>query len=218
AQDHKRIFDGDRGPNTGGMGAYSPVPLVDDDLVERVMSEAIEPTLAALVKRGIEYRGVLYAGLMLTPEGPKMLEYNCRFGDPEAQAVVPRLTCDLADLLAEAADGSLATTPTVSADAAVTVVLATERYPEGPYRVGDRIQGLDAAAAVEGVRIFHAGTALDDEGQLITAGGRVLAVTALAPTLTAARRAAYDAAGKITWPGMQYRHDIASQAAKEART
>ena len=215
AQDHKRIFDGDRGPNTGGMGAFSPVPALDDDLVERVMSEAVEPTLAALEKRGIDYRGVLYAGLMLTPDGPKVLEYNCRFGDPEAQAVLPRLTSDLAELLGEAADGSLRSTPTVSGDAAVTVVLATERYPEGPYRTGDRIQGLDAAAAVEGVTIFHAATARDDEDQLVTAGGRVLNVTALAPTLTAARRRAYDAAGKISWPGMQYRHDIASNASKE---
>jgi len=218
AQDHKRIFDGDRGPNTGGMGAYSPVPVVGDALIGRVMSEAVEPTLAALVKRGIDYRGVLYAGLMLTPDGPKMLEYNCRFGDPEAQAVLPRLTSDLTELLAEAADGSLTTTPAVSGDAAVTVVLATERYPEGPYRVGDRIQGLEQAAAVDGVTIFHAGTARDDEGRLVTAGGRVLAVTALAPTLAAARREAYDAAGMISWPGMQYRHDIASQAAKERRT
>jgi len=216
AQDHKRIFDGDRGPNTGGMGAYSPVAAVDDALVDQVMAEAVEPTLDALVKRGIDYRGVLYAGLMLTPEGPKMLEYNCRFGDPEAQAVLPRLTCDLAGLLGEAADGDIETTPTSAGDAAVTVVLATERYPEGPYRTGDRIQGLDAAEAVEGVVVFHAGTARDAEGQLVTAGGRVLAVTALAPTLSEARRRAYDAVGHITWPGMQYRHDIATAASKEA--
>ena len=218
AQDHKRIFDGDKGPNTGGMGAYSPVPAAGDDLVDRVMDEAVEPTLAALTKRGIDYRGVLYAGLMLTPDGPKMLEYNCRFGDPEAQAVLPRLSCDLADLLAEAADGKLATDPTCNDDAAVTVVLATERYPEGPYRTGDRIEGLDAAGAVEGVTVFHAGTALDAEGRLVTAGGRVLAVTALAPTLGAARSRAYDAVGRISWPGVQYRRDIASTASKEERT
>jgi phosphoribosylamine---glycine ligase len=201
----------------GGMGAYSPVPAADDAVVDLVMERAVEPTLAALAARGIDYRGVLYAGLMLTPEGPKMLEYNCRFGDPEAQVVLPRLTCDLTQLLAEAADGALATEPKVSDDAAVTVVLATERYPEGPYRTGDRIHGLDDAAAVEGVTVFHAGTALDEAGQLVTAGGRVLCITALAPRLAEARRRAYAAAAKISWPGMQYRRDIANHASKEER-
>ncbi|MDZ7677497.1 MAG: phosphoribosylamine--glycine ligase [Acidimicrobiales bacterium] len=208
AQDYKRAFDDDRGPNTGGMGAYSPVPIVDDDLVGTIMDRFVEPTLAVLRDRGIDYRGVLYAGLMLTPEGPKLVEYNVRFGDPEAQVVLPRYAGDLAALLAEAASGELATEPAFVDDAAVTVVAATEGYPTSP-RTGDRIEGIDQAGAMDGISIYGAGVARDDDGHLITAGGRVLSVTALAPTLTEARARAYDAADAISWPGKHARRDIA---------
>ena len=214
AQDFKRIGEADTGPNTGGMGAYSPVPAAPDDLVQAVMADCIEPTISALVARGIDYRGVLYAGLMLTPEGPKMLEYNCRFGDPEAQVVLPRVESDLAALLAEAASGELVTDPKISDDAAVTVVCATEGYPRTP-RTGDPIVGLDAARAVGGVTVYCAGVAPGDEDMLVTAGGRVLAVTGRGATLGAARDCAYEAVSHITWPGMQVRNDIAAVAAGE---
>ena len=169
AQDFKRINDDDEGPNTGGMGAYSPVPMVSDRLVDQVLDQAVEPLVGALRKRGIDYRGVLYAGLILTPDGPRVLEYNVRFGDPETQVLLPRLTEDLTGLLAEAAAGRLRTEPRFSTDASVCVVLASEGYPLAP-RTGDRIDGLDAAAAIAGVSVFHAGTALDDEGCFVTAG------------------------------------------------
>ena len=213
AQDFKRIGDGDAGPNTGGMGAYSPVPAVGDGVVEAVMERAVAPTLEALGRLGAPYRGVLYAGLMLTPTGPKILEYNVRFGDPECQVVVPRLASDLAAHLAEAAAGRLETPLRWRDEAAVTVVLAAEGYPASP-RTGDVIGGLDAAGAVEGVTVFHAGTAADGRpGEVRTAGGRVLNVTALGATLAEARTRAYEAAALISWPGMQYRRDIAAAAA-----
>ena len=213
AQDFKRIGDGDTGPNTGGMGAYSPVPDAGDDMVDRVMVEAVRPTLHALAARGIEYRGILYAGLMLTSEGPKLVEYNVRFGDPECQVVVPRLTTDLGELCRASASGSPLPDVRCTTDAWVTVVLASERYPSSP-RTGDVIEGLDAAGAQPGVVVFHAGTARDGEGRLVTAGGRVLNVTASAPTLGEARDRAYGAAAMISWPGMQLRHDIAASAAE----
>jgi phosphoribosylamine--glycine ligase len=220
AQDFKRMGDGDAGPNTGGMGAYSPVPLVSADVVEEVMAKAVAPTLEALGRRGAPYRGVLYAGIMLTPDGPKILEYNVRFGDPECQVVIPRLASDLAAHLAEAAAGKLETPLQWRDEAAVTVVLASEGYPAAP-RTGDVITGLDAAAEVEGVTVFHAGTAAFDgrpgeagsSGEIRTAGGRVLNVTALGVDLAEARARAYEAAGRISWPGMQYRRDIAAAAA-----
>jgi phosphoribosylamine--glycine ligase len=214
AQDFKRIGDGDSGPNTGGMGAYSPVPIVGPQIVEEVMTKAVAPTLEALGRLGAPYRGVLYAGIMLTPDGPKILEYNVRFGDPECQVVIPRLASDLATHLAEAAAGRLATPLRWRDDAAVTVVLASEGYPASP-RTGDVIEGLEAAAEIEGVTVFHAGTAAVEgrPGAVRTAGGRVLDVTALGPDLVAARARAYEAAGRISWPGMQYRHDIAAVAA-----
>jgi phosphoribosylamine--glycine ligase len=215
AQDFKRIADDDEGPNTGGMGAYSGVPSVDDRVIDGVLDQAVEPLVGALRRRGIDYRGVLYAGIILTPDGPRILEYNVRFGDPETQVVVPRLTEDLTGLLAEAAAGRLRTEPRFSTDAAVCVVLASEGYP-GPPRTGDRIDGLDAAAAVEGVTVFHAGTALDAEGAFVTAGGRVLGVSAMAPTMAEARRRAYAAVDLIGWDGMQYRTDIAAEAAAAA--
>jgi len=209
AQDFKRVGDGDTGPNTGGMGAYSPVPAVDDDLVDQVMARFVEPTLAALRARDIDYRGVLYAGLMLTPEGPKLVEYNARFGDPEAQVVLPRYSGDLAALLAEAASGSIESRPTFIDDAAVTVVCATEGYPV-TSRAGDVVDGIEAAGALDGVIIFGAGVARDPSGQLVTAGGRVLAVTAVAPDLASARARAYEAADLISWPGMYARRDVAA--------
>lgn len=211
AQDFKRIFDADQGPNTGGMGAYSPVPIAGDDLVGQVMDRFVEPTLAALRARDIDYRGVLYAGLMLTPEGPKLVEYNVRFGDPEAQVVLPRYADDLGALLADAASGGLSREPVFVDDAAVNVVAATEGYPASP-RTGDVIEGLAEAAAMEGIRIYGAGVARDDEGRLITAGGRVLSVTALAPSLADARERVYRAVDAISWPGKHCRRDIARSA------
>jgi len=212
AQDFKRIGDGDAGPNTGGMGAYSPVPAVDEDLVADVLQRAVEPTLAELRARDAEYRGVLYAGLMLTPDGPKVLEYNVRFGDPECQVVVPRLASDLAAHCLESASGSPLSPVEFRSDACVTVVLAAEGYPAAP-RTGDVIEGLDAAAAVPDVTVFHAGTKAGADGEVLTAGGRVLDVTAVAPTVAEARARAYEAAELVSWPGVQYRRDIAATAA-----
>ncbi|MSY79759.1 MAG: phosphoribosylamine--glycine ligase, partial [Actinobacteria bacterium] len=195
AQDFKRIEDADQGPNTGGMGAYSPVPFVTDELLNQVMVEFIEPTLAELNARGIDYRGVLYAGLMLTPQGLKMIEYNVRFGDPECQVVVPRLSTDLAELLSQAAAGDLQIVPTFIDDAVVTVVCAAEGYPLAP-RTGDVIYGIEQAESVPGVTVICAGVARDSSGQLVTAGGRVLDVTAVGATLAQARERAYDAVSK----------------------
>ena len=171
ARDHKRVGDGDTGPNTGGMGAYSPLPDVDDDLVEQVRRTVLEPTVAELARRGTRYQGLLYAGLTLTADGPRVLEFNCRFGDPETQVILPRLTTDLADLAWAAAEGTLAGCK-VSWDprACVTVVLASGGYP-GSYRTGLEIEGLAEAAARPGVQLFHAGTALDGAGRARTAGG-----------------------------------------------
>lgn len=208
AQDFKRIGDGDTGPNTGGMGAYSPVPLVDDATVDRVMAGAVAPTLRELQARGIEYRGVLYAGLMLTPDGPKVLEYNVRFGDPECEVVVPRLATDLGELCRASAAGEPLPEVRFVDDACVTVVLASAGYP-GAARTGDPITGIAQAASGDGVLVFHAGTRRED-GALVTAGGRVLAVSALGPTVADARERAYAAADRITWPGRQCRRDIAA--------
>ena len=209
ARDFKRLLDGDRGPNTGGMGAYSPVAEAGADVVAAVMTGAVEPTLAALRARGIDYRGVLYTGLMLTPEGPKVLEYNVRLGDPEAQVVLPRFAGDLAGFLAEAAAGDLRTDPAFVDDACVAVVLAASGYPLSP-RGGDVIEGIAEAEALDGVLVFRAGVASDEAGRPVTAGGRVLDVCALGPTVAEARRRAYGAAGCITFDGMQYRRDIAA--------
>jgi phosphoribosylamine--glycine ligase len=214
AQDFKRVGDRDTGPNTGGMGAYSPVPGVADDVVDHVVRHFLEPTLAELRRRGVDYRGVLYAGLMLTPGGPRLVEYNVRFGDPEAQVVLPRLTTDLAALLAAAAAGDLtqAKPPAFSDDACVTVVLATNGYPVRP-RAGDVIEGIPAAEAT-GATVFCAGVARNDTGELVTAGGRVLAVTGRGPTVASARERAYRAAGCISWPGLHHRTDIALEASR----
>ena len=212
AQDSKRLGDGDAGPNTGGMGAYSPVPAAGPEVVAEVLERAVQPTLDALRARGVDYRGVLYAGLMLTSEGPKVLEFNVRFGDPEAQVVLPRYAGDLAALLAEAAAGRLETAPQFDDRAAVTVVLATEGYPLRP-RTGDVIEGLDEVASLPDVTVFCAGVGRDPDGRWLTAGGRVINVTALGDDLAAARATAYDAVSRISWPGMQYRTDIAASAA-----
>jgi phosphoribosylamine--glycine ligase len=209
AQDFKRVGDGDRGPNTGGMGAYSPVPVAGPTVVDEVMERAVRPTLARLEREGIEYRGVLYAGMMLTPDGPKVIEYNVRFGDPECQVVVPRVTGDFAGMLRSAAAGEPVDVH-FSDEACVTVVLAAEGYPATP-RAGDPIDGLDAAARVPGVTVFHAGTRRDGD-RLVTAGGRVLDVTAVGPDLATARARAYEAAERIRWSGVQFRRDIAALA------
>jgi phosphoribosylamine--glycine ligase len=209
AQDFKRLGDGDAGPNTGGMGAYSPVPVATEAVVGSLMADAVEPTLAALRGRGIDYRGVLYCGLMFTPSGPRVLEYNVRFGDPETQVVLPRLTSDLGELLAAAAGGRLGPEPTFDDGAAVAVVCASEGYPSSP-RTGDRISGLDAASQVTGVSVFAAGVGADPDGALVTAGGRVFTVTGRGPTVDEARHRAYEAVAEISWPGMCHRTDIAA--------
>ncbi|HSS08330.1 MAG TPA: phosphoribosylamine--glycine ligase, partial [Acidimicrobiales bacterium] len=219
AQDFKRLGDDDTGPNTGGMGSYSPVPWAGQHLVETAMAEAVEPTLAALRAQGIDYRGVLYAGLMLTPDGLKVLEFNVRFGDPETQVLLPRWPGDVAEVLAAAANGKLGSAdvppPSFDDQAAVCVVLATDGYPTAP-RAGDVIDGLDEAGTIEGVELYSAGISRDTRGRLLTGGGRVLGVTGLGATLSQARQRAYDAATRIDWPGVQYRRDIAEQAATAA--
>ena len=224
AQDFKRIGDGDRGPNTGGMGAYAPMPHVPAARVDDIMATAVEPLLAALHRRGIDYRGVLYAGLMLGDEGPKVIEYNVRFGDPETQVVLPLLASDAAELFMAVATGTLARVgpPVFSGDAAVCVVMASPGYPDDP-RPGGTITGLDASgqsiAPLDGVTVFHAGTSrADPAGPFTTAGGRVLAVTAVAPTLAGARANAYTALAPISWDGAQVRRDIAADAADAAAT
>jgi phosphoribosylamine---glycine ligase len=211
AQDHKTVFDGDRGPNTGGMGAHSPLPDLADGDVELIRTAVLEPVVAELARRGTPYRGLLYAGLVLTADGAKVLEFNCRFGDPETQALLPRLRGDLAGLLAAAAGGDLAEA-SVRWDprACVTVVLASGGYP-GPYRSGLPVTGLEAAAA-NGAHVYHAGTALDADGHVVTAGGRVLAVSALGDGLAAARDLAYEAAALVRFDGAHHRRDIAADA------
>jgi phosphoribosylamine---glycine ligase len=212
AQDYKRIHDGDQGPNTGGMGSYSPVPGIDAAEADRLADLAHRPIVDAMKRRGTPYHGVLYAGLMLTESGPKVLEYNCRFGDPETQAVLPRLRSDLIGLcLATRTEGGLAGLDADFADDwAVTVVLASAGYPESSSK-GDVISGLDDASGLDGVEITHAGTARRD-GEIVTAGGRVLNVTGLGPTAADARRRAYDAAERISFDGKQMRTDIAARA------
>jgi phosphoribosylamine--glycine ligase len=214
AQDFKRIDDGDAGPNTGGMGAYSPLPFVDDAIAERIWSDVLARTADALHAEGIDYRGVLYAGLMLTAEGPKLLEYNCRFGDPETQVVMPRIASGLGRLLLAAAEGHLnGVSAELSAEACVTVVAASGGYPGG-YETGFEVRGLEAAAVVEGAVVFHAGT-MERQGRVVTSGGRVLAVSGLGGTIASARATAYEALSRITFEGMHRRRDIAERAAAE---
>ena len=211
AQDHKRIFDNDEGPNTGGMGAFSPSPLVDASMQARIMREIVEPVLRGMRAEGTEYCGFLYAGLMLTCAGPKVIEYNVRFGDPEAQVVMPLVDGDLASLLSAAADGDLSGRTVALRDGvSVGVVLAAAGYP-GPVQGGAPIHGLDRAARVSGVTVFHAGTARRGDA-IVTSGGRVLTVVATAPDYRAAIDRAYEAAGLISFEGMQYRRDIGLKA------
>lgn len=207
AQDHKRLLDGDHGPNTGGMGAFSPSPLATPELMARIETEIIRPTMAGAAAEGMPYRGVLYAGLMLTEEGPKVIEFNCRFGDPEAQAILPLLESDLLDLIEAVINGDLSTvTPRWSADAAMTVVMSSRGYP-GEYESGVEVTGIDEASA-SGAVVFHAGTKYMDE-RLVTSGGRVLAVTARGGSLQMAAVNAYHAVKKIHFNGAHYRKDIA---------
>jgi phosphoribosylamine--glycine ligase len=210
AQDFKRLLDGNQGPNTGGMGAYSPVPVATDEIIDLAMDRILEPTSAQLQKDGIDYRGTLYAGLMLTADGPKIIEYNVRFGDPETQVIVPRFGGDLASTLASIAEGDLRVDGPIATDmSAVTVTMASAGYPETSSK-GDYISGIEDAQSVEGVYVFEAGTARSDRNEVATNGGRVLNVTALAPTVGEARSKAYDAVAKINFQGMQFRTDIAS--------
>jgi phosphoribosylamine--glycine ligase len=217
AQDHKRAFDGDQGPNTGGMGAYSPAPNIDEAMSARVMAEIIEPTLRAMKRMGAPYKGVLYAGLMITAEGPKLIEYNVRFGDPECQVLMLRLMSDLVPALLASRDGMLKSFDLRwFPEAALTVVMAAKGYP-GSYARGSVIEGLDEAAAIEGVEIFHAGTKAED-GKIVANGGRVLNVCALGSTVRQAQTRAYDAVSRIRWPGGFCRHDIGWRAvAREAK-
>jgi phosphoribosylamine--glycine ligase len=216
AQDYKRAFDGDRGPNTGGMGAYSPAPVMTADLERRALDEIVRPTARALARAGTPYSGVLYAGLMITAEGPKLIEYNVRFGDPECQVLMPRLKDDLLTLLFATCDETLDKVSIRWRDeAAITVVLATKGYP-GPYETGSEIKGLERANEVEGVTVFHAGTRRDG-GRLLAARGRVLNVTAVGKTLREAQTRAYQAVDLIDWPGGFCRRDIGWRAARAVR-
>jgi phosphoribosylamine--glycine ligase len=207
AQDHKRAFDDDSGPNTGGMGVVSPAPRLTDALKARAIAEIIEPTLKAMAAAGTPYTGVLYAGLMLTADGPKLIEYNCRFGDPECQALMMRLDSDLLEILLACAEGRLAdVTPKWSSEAAVTIVYAAMGYPGTPI-TGTVIDNIDGAEAL-GVEVFHAGTRRNAAGKLVAAGGRVLAISALGTDIGEARSLAYAAIRKIRWHGGFYRRDI----------
>jgi phosphoribosylamine--glycine ligase len=211
AQDHKRAFDGDQGPNTGGMGAYSPAPNIDAAMSARVMAEIITPTLRAMRALGAPYKGVLYAGLMITADGPKLIEYNARFGDPETQVLMLRLMSDLIPALLASRDGQLKSFDLRwYPDPALTVVMAAKGYP-GNYARGSAIEGLDEAAKVEGVEIFHAGTKTDGN-RILANGGRVLNVSAIGKTVREAQARAYEAISRIRWPEGFYRHDIGWRA------
>ena len=211
AQDHKRAFDGDTGPNTGGMGAYSPAPVLPPALEQVAMDRFIKPTVAAMAARGMPYMGVLYLGLMITSDGPKLVEYNCRFGDPEAQVLLPRLDSDLLAALLAAREGRLDTLDLGwKSEAALTVVMASKGYP-GAYEKGHVIHGLDDAAALPGVTIFHAGTQRRGS-EIVATGGRVLDVTALGKDVAQARARAYAAVAKIGWEGAFRRGDIGWRA------
>lgn len=211
SQDHKRALDGDQGLNTGGMGTYSPAPFLTEAEYQAIGDSIIQPWLAGCAAEGIDYRGILYPGVMLTKSGPKVLEFNSRFGDPETQVYLPRLKSDLLELLEASIEGRLDRVPIEWNDAAcVCVVMASAGYP-GSYEKGKVIAGIDRAEALPNTKVFHAGTALKD-GKLVTSGGRVLGVTSWAPTLPAARDAAYAAVDKIQFDGAQFRRDIAAKA------
>lgn len=210
SQDHKRIFEGDQGPNTGGMGAYSPAPVVTDEVFERVMQHVMRPTVNGMANDGHRYKGFLYAGLMIDAEGqPRVIEFNCRFGDPETQPIMMRLQSSLVDLVLAGVEGNLPKEAKWDERKSIGIVLAAEGYPE-TVRKGDVISGLGQSP--EGTKIFHAGTALNAEGQVITAGGRVLCVTALGNTVLEAQINALEVCGQVTFTGMQYRSDIGYRA------
>lgn len=211
AQDHKRVGDGDTGPNTGGMGAYAPAPVMTESVLSEAARHILEPTVEGLAADGTPYRGFLYAGLMITAGGPKLLEFNVRLGDPEAQALLPRLMTDLGQLIQGGVDGALRDMDLRwHPDPALTVVLAARGYPGG-YEKGTEIRGLEAAAAIDGITLFHAGTRIED-GRVLAMGGRVLNVTATAPTLRDAQVKAYEAVDRIDWPGGFCRRDIGWRA------
>ena len=213
AQDHKRVFDDDQGPNTGGMGSYSPVPACPPALTDEIVESILEPMVAATATRGAPFSGALYAGLALTGRGPRVIEFNARFGDPETQALIPRLSSDLGEVCLACARGTLEGTKLEwTSDACVSVVLASGGYP-GDYSTGAAISGIDRATAIEGVHVFHAGTRMEGD-RLVTAGGRVLAVSALAPTYAQAAAKAYRAADQIEFEGKHLRRDIARRAVK----
>jgi phosphoribosylamine--glycine ligase len=215
AQDYKRALDGDLGPNTGGMGSYSPVPACPPSLADHIVETVLEPMVAACAERGAPFIGALYAGLALTGDGPKVIEFNARFGDPETQALLPRLTSDLGELCLAAARGDLSGANVKwSSDACVSLVLSSGGYP-GDHATGFPIEGLDEAAAIEGVQVFHAGTKAAD-GAIVTAGGRVLAVSALGSDFGVARKRAYEAADLISFEGKHVRTDIGSRAENAA--
>jgi phosphoribosylamine--glycine ligase len=209
AQDHKRVFDGDQGPNTGGMGSFSTPELIDEASLARIASEIIEPTLEGMAAEGNPFSGILYAGLMLTGDGPMLIEFNARFGDPETQAVLARLESDLVEIFNAVIDGRIGSTSIEwSEDSSVCVVAASGGYP-GSFEKGKPITGLDETKSIDGVVIFHSGTVRDEQGSFLTSGGRVLGVTARANTLRQARARAYDAMSYIKFEGLHYRRDIA---------
>jgi phosphoribosylamine--glycine ligase len=213
AQDHKRVGDGDTGPNTGGMGAYTTRTIVDDQMRDWLVNHVARPVVAGMKAEGAEYKGVLYCGLMMTARGPMVLEFNCRFGDPETQPILMRMESDLVEAIEASIDGRTSDGDFKWSDAAaVCVVIASGGYP-GTFEAGKKIMGLESAAKMGGVKVFHAGTTRRD-GDFYTSGGRVLGVTARAPDLETAVKQAYDAAGKIGFEGMQYRKDIAARALK----
>ncbi len=211
AQDHKRAGDGDTGPNTGGMGAYSPSPLITSQMSRHIMQTIILPTMQGMQRRGTPFRGILFAGLMMTQTGPQLLEYNVRFGDPEAEAILPRFRGDLLAWLWAAATGALTDdTPPFADDHALAVVMAAKGYPGEPLR-GDEISGLERAAAIDGVAVFHAGTQRRKQA-IVANGGRVLVMTGLAPDLFGARDRAYAAVKSVDWRNGFYRNDIGARA------
>ena len=217
AQDHKRVGDGDTGPNTGGMGAYSPAAIVDDAMAARIMAEIVEPTVACLKARGTPFVGVLFAGLMIEADGPKLIEYNARFGDPETEVVLPRLKSDLLELMVAAVEGRLAgRVAEFSPATALTVVMASKGYP-GDYAKGSRIEGLDEVAARPGISVFHAGTKAGEGGAILANGGRVLAITAAGDSVASAQQAAYAAVDQVRWPEGFCRRDIGWRAVARER-
>lgn len=212
AQDHKQVHDGDHGPNTGGMGAYTPAPILDEKMEKRIMDEIVTPTVEGMAKEGKPYKGVLFAGLMIGEDGPKVIEFNCRFGDPECQPIMARLQSDALEMLLAAAEGELDKIKLKwDPRAALTVVMAANGYP-GNYKKDTEIKGLDEAGAMDDVTVFHAGTRSDGNGAILANGGRVLGVTALGDTVEAAQKLAYKAVDAIDWPGGFCRRDIGWRA------